>query len=106
RCVADVADEVAHLRRVVFLLHLELLEFVAREHHDPARLVARQDGPDVLLSERARSARDQDRFAFQHGVQWTSMESSRISASVFSRFPSPLNRTRSTPKAAIRTCGP
>ncbi|MNT73832.1 hypothetical protein D3C72_2125860 [compost metagenome] len=58
--IPHVADEVPHLRRVEGLLHLELLQLIPREDDHALGLVAAQDGLDVLLAERPRSAGDED----------------------------------------------
>src|SRR4051812_42378333 len=48
-----------------FLLHLELLELVARKDDQPARLIAGDHGLDEMLAEAARAAGDQNRFLVQ-----------------------------------------
>ena len=57
--VAHIADEIADEGIFVvreFLLHLELLELVARKDDEAARLVAFKDRPDKFLAERAGPA--------------------------------------------------
>ena len=49
--VADVAEEIAHARRIEDLLHLELLELVAREDYEPLRLRGLKYAPDEALAE-------------------------------------------------------
>jgi len=68
REIPDVTDEVAHALIIERLLHLELLEFIARIDDEPGRFVTGQDGLDVLLAERTRAAGDQYGFAVHHGV--------------------------------------
>ena len=51
--VAHIADEIAQkgvLLLAEFLLHLELLEFVAAEDDQPARLVLRDDSFEKMLA--------------------------------------------------------
>ena len=71
--VAHVTDEVAHAGRVEFLRHLVLLELVAREDHDARRLVALQQGFDVLLAEGTGAPGDQNGFLVEHEpASWVS----------------------------------
>ena len=66
RAVANVADEITHHRRVEFLLHLELLEFVARKDNDFFRLVIGEQASDKLLAERAGAAGNEYGFSVEH----------------------------------------
>ena len=49
--VPDIPDEKAKAGVVKLLAHVELLELVPGIDHDPPRLIALEDGPDVLFSE-------------------------------------------------------
>src|SRR3546814_7146522 len=66
--IAHVADEVAQRRVGVGRqadAHLELLQLVAREDDDAARLIALEHRADELLPERAGAAGHQDGLAVQ-----------------------------------------
>src|SRR6185437_8826503 len=60
----EIADE-GILRVREFLLHLELLEFVAGKDDQPARLVAGDHRLDEMLAETAGAAGDQNRLLVQ-----------------------------------------
>ena len=69
--VAHVADEVAQrivLRNRQFLLHLELLELVARIDHDALGLVALQHGLHEAAAEGAGRPGDENALAVEIGV--------------------------------------
>ena len=66
--VAHIADEIADegiLRVREFLLHIELLEFVAGKDDQPARLVAGDHRLDEMFAEAAGAAGDQHGFLVQ-----------------------------------------
>lgn len=66
--VAHIADEIAHLRRVELLRHFILLELVAREDDDAARLVPLDQRAGEFAAEGARAPRYQDGFILEHPV--------------------------------------
>jgi hypothetical protein len=70
--VAHVAEEIAHARRVEFLLHFVLLELVARKDDQAPWLVARKYRAQELPAEGAGAARDEDGLVIQHacGLPW------------------------------------
>ena len=66
--IAHVADEIAHALRVELLLHLELLEFVARIDDQLSRPESLEQYAGEFLPERTGASGDQYVFVIKHGT--------------------------------------
>src|SRR5262245_27063798 len=77
--VADVADEVTHAVAMKVLLHLELLELIARIDDQPSRPVPLEQRTNVHSAERTGAAGDQYGLAVEHAT-YLSAASCRLTA--------------------------
>ena len=64
--IPHIADEIAHGGLIELLLHLVLLQLVARIDHETARLEIPQQITDPFASERTGAASDQDGLVVKH----------------------------------------